>query len=175
MCAPSRGHRRLDSSTVIEPDESRPRPWLRWLVLFSLSGGSVAIGAALAVSVLLLAGWRHVPVNRYTVSVILETQATVAQREEVRAVLAKLPTVGGVTLQTREQAYADLTKTLTGINKPVPGEFTAETMPETLRASTVGRDFDCSAVTALHVYPGVSHLLVGMEQGGTGQRSTLGC
>lgn len=44
-----------------------------------------------------------------------------------------------------------------------------------LRTSAVGREFDCSAVAALNGHPGVSRLLVGMVQGGTGQRSVLGC
>jgi cell division protein FtsX len=125
-------------------------------VHFVVSGVSVLAGVVLTVAVLLVAGWRPVPVKRFEVRVFLTGEATPEQTDAARAVLGRIAGDAGVTRRTGEQGYADLEKSYAEAGDTLPGSVTPETIPDALVISAEGREVDCEPFAALNDNPGVS-------------------
>lgn len=135
------------------------RPTLRrWALGVALAGGSMVIGAVVAVAVLLVAGWRHVPDRRYDVAVFLTPSITAGDRAAVRARLERLPAVDGVRLETRQEAYDKFRKTWAG--RPEAADVSADALPESFRVTTRGEEFDCGPVRGLYDAPGVQQVTI---------------
>ncbi|MDI6097489.1 permease-like cell division protein FtsX [Actinoplanes sp. NEAU-A12] len=153
-----------------------PPPRREWPVHLVVSAASVLAGGTVALGVLLLAGWRHVPVHRYEINVMLAVEATTAQRDAARVVLDRVPANQGVTVVTREQALERVRKLMADEGKTTMLDgVKAEVLPESLKVSATGRDFDCSTVSALHGYAGVKSVRVARTHGGNGSLAELDC
>jgi cell division protein FtsX len=136
---------------------------------FVVSGVSVLAGAALAVVVLLLTGWQHVPVKHFEVRVFLTGEATAEQAGDAQAVLGR---IAGVTRRTGEQGYADLKKSYAETGDTLPESVTPDSMPDALVISIEGRELDCAPYTALNDNPGVSVVRVAELAGGVAVSAT---
>ena len=162
-------------TTVIDTVAPQAPPRRGWPVHLGVAAASVLVGGAVAFGVLLLAGWRPVPVHRYEINLMLAVEATTAQRDAARAVLERIPGNQGVTVVTREQALERVRKMMADEGKTMPDGVKAEALPEKLEVFATGRDFDCSTVSALHGYTGVKSVQVGRTHGGNGSLALLDC
>lgn len=132
---------------------------------------ALAVGASGTVGGLLAFGWRP-PVDRqFFVSVILKQEITDAQKATVRSALGKLD---GVQLETSAEAYADFQK-LWGDKPNKPTGITADSMPETFKATKVAHSFDCSLVSGVGGLPGVYSYTVVMRYTKKLPGATIGC
>jgi len=134
-----------------------------WLVTTILTVAALLIGAAATFGGLLLTGWRQQPEQHYTVLVFLKTDVTTGQREAVRAALTKIPSEGGVQLETSEQAYERFKEEFK--DRPQLLESTtAETLPQSFHVATVSRDdFDCTLLDPVRTMPGVDQYGVALS------------
>nr|WP_296069862.1 permease-like cell division protein FtsX [uncultured Actinoplanes sp.] len=165
----------VESADAAVAVSAGPKPSRRWLGYVVVAGASLVLGAVVATSVLLFSGWRYAPVNEYRITVTMKRDATAQQKDAARAVLAKLPSEKGVTTENRDEAFARMVKDFEDVGYPMPDGLSAEDMPEALKVSTKDRDFDCTAVSALHDNAGVDRFIVGMVDGATGRGAALGC
>ena len=142
------------TNAVTEVLEIPPPRRLRRVHL-AVAGLSALAGAAALVSVLLLSGWREVPVNQYEVRVFFTDEASAAQKDTVRATLDELPFDGAGRLLTREEALVLVRKTYADRGQPLPDTIKADSMSEMAVVATSGRDLSCAALTSLKDRPGV--------------------
>ncbi|MFC6567037.1 permease-like cell division protein FtsX [Actinoplanes utahensis] len=126
-----------------------------------VSGVSALAGVAVTSAVLLLAGWRHLPVNDYEVRVFLDKKVTAEQTEAIRTTLAGLAADGQVRLRTPEQNYADYLRSWADSGETPPEQVTADSFPETLVIDTTGRDFDCTPYAEVKDDAGVDSVRIG--------------
>ncbi|KHD75821.1 permease-like cell division protein FtsX [Actinoplanes utahensis] len=141
----------------------------------AVAGISVLAGSALTVAVLLLAGWRQVPVHRYEVTVALEVKATTAQRDTVRGTLAKALPGEDVQVVTREEQFEEFRRKWEADNGELPDSVTPALMNERLKISVSARTFDCDTLAGVHADAAVDSLSVDRVHGGTGLRSAIVC
>lgn len=159
----------IDSAEFAEPP---PRTWLTHLAVAGVSG---LAGVAVTVVALLLAGWRYVPVHRYEVTVVLEAETTVGQRDTVSRALTNAVPGTDVHVVTREELFEGFRKEWEAQNGELPESVTAAGVPERLEISTRGRDFDCAVLADVKASTEVSALHVRRVHGGTGQLSGIRC
>ena len=145
------------------------------LVHVVVSAVSVLAGAAVAVAVLLAAGWRHAPVHRYEIGVLLERGATAEQQAVVRDFLDGISDGKGVTLRNREEDFQEIRRKLEDDGLPMPKGASPADLPELMTVSAESRDFDCSTVAALHDNEAVENLGVTRTHGRTGVVAVLDC
>lgn len=145
-------------------------------VRFLVGALAAVAGAALAVTVLLLLGWRHVPVQRHEVRVFFGAEATAAQRAQARELLDGIPGADGpARFRTRAEAWADVQKVYADSGDPVPEGITSETVRETLIVSTRGREFACAPLEPVKTSPGVEMIRVAVFEDETGLIEALDC
>lgn len=158
-------------------ESAAPPPPARrgWPVHLAVAGVSLVAGVALTVAVLLLIGWRHVPVHRYDVTVQTERGTTVERRDEIGGTLAALFPGGDLKVQTREEIFERFRTEWEATNGELPDSVTAADSPELLTVSTDGRSFDCAVLADVKNLPGVAGANVHQVHGGTGRVSTIGC
>ncbi|MDI6097488.1 hypothetical protein QLQ12_02600 [Actinoplanes sp. NEAU-A12] len=132
-----------------------PSPRRLRRVHLAVAGVSALAGAAAVVAVLLLTGWREVPVNQYEVRVFFTDEATAAQKETVRAALDDLPFDGDGRLLTREEALVLMRKVYADRGTPLPDTIKADSVAEMAVVATSGRYLDCAPLSSLKDRPGV--------------------
>ncbi|MDI6102828.1 permease-like cell division protein FtsX [Actinoplanes sp. NEAU-A12] len=145
---------------LLEP-ESRPTSGPSWLHLLAAAAGALVFGTVASTGVMLFAGYRYTPEREFSVSVHLYPDADVRQRAAVETAMRRLPAEDGVRLESRQQAYEKLRARSTD---PVQWEgVDAESMPESLHLTTVGRDFDCAPIPGIRKLDGVDRVRVVMR------------
>jgi hypothetical protein len=166
----------IETAESPEPAPAAP-PRRSWPGLLALSGVSLLAGVAVTVAVLLLAGWRHVPVHRYEVVLLLEAQVSTGQRDEIVAEVAQtFPGDNTVTVVTREEIFESFRKEWeSNGNGALPGSVTPALSQEHLKVSLTGRNFDCALVRKFQDRGEVDHVSVTRWDGGTGKKSVMGC
>jgi cell division transport system permease protein len=122
---------------------------------------ALAAGAAGAVSVLLLSGWRKPLDREYRVSVFLKDDITAAQRTAVQAALEKLPARDGVHFESRAEAFKKFEELWKDERDKIPG-VEADDLPESFRLTVIAPEFDCAPLRAVHALPGVDKPIVSM-------------
>ncbi|MEU4621010.1 permease-like cell division protein FtsX [Actinoplanes sp. NPDC023801] len=174
MTDPQPTHDPFDVESWTEKAD-KPRPASRrWLHLLGTAAGALVLGAVASTTVMLVAGWRYVPEREFTVAVSMEPDADLRQRDAVEQALGALPARDGIRLETREQAYQKLRERAG--NDPVQLEgVTAESMPESLSLTTVGRDFECGPLPAVRKMAGVDRVRVVMRPGAGRPGAELVC
>ncbi|NMO49975.1 hypothetical protein HH310_02035 [Actinoplanes sp. TBRC 11911] len=153
----------IPDSPAPEP-EPTPAPARRrgpgWLVTASLTVVALLAGAGAAFAGLLLTGWRHQPVQHYSVYVYFKKDVTDAQREAVHAVLTAIPGNRGVRLETSQQAYEKFKETFKD-QPELLDRVTPSALPQSYQLETVSRDdFDCGLVRPLRTMPGMDQYTV---------------
>jgi cell division protein FtsX len=162
MTDPQPTHEPLDDGPwTVEDDEPHPGG-RRWLQLLGTAAGALVLGSVASTTVMLVAGWRYAPEREFTVAVSMEPDADSRQRDAVEQALSALPARDGIRLETREQAHQRFRERAG--NDPVQLEgITADSMPESLSLTTVGRDFDCGPLPAVRKMTGVGRVRVIMR------------
>ncbi|MDI6104857.1 permease-like cell division protein FtsX [Actinoplanes sp. NEAU-A12] len=143
----------VESGEPSAPAVRRARP-------VRLAGVCALVGAIVAVAVLLVAGWRAMPVNRYEVLVFLDAEATAEQRETIRVALNDLPYKQNARPRTKAESRAEVKKLYAAAGDSLPETASPESVAESLMVRTSGRAFDCSPLAAVTGLPGVANLLV---------------
>jgi hypothetical protein len=166
----------IETAESPEPAPAAPPRW-SWPGLLALSGVSLLAGVAVTVAVLLLAGWRHVPVHRYEVVLLLKAQVSTGQREEIAVEVARtFPGDNTVTVTTREEIFEAFRKEWeSNGNGTLPGSVTPALSQEHLKVSVSGRGFDCALVRKFQDRGEVDHVSVTRWDGDTGKKSVMGC
>jgi hypothetical protein len=166
----------IETAESPEPAPAAP-PRRSWPGLLALSGACLLAGVAVTVAVLLLAGWRHVPVHRFEVVLVLQAQVSSGQREEIVAeVLRAMPGENTVTVVTREEQFEAFREEWeSNGNGPLPDSVTPALSREQLKVSVSGRGFDCALVREFQDRGEVEQVSVTRWDGGTGRKSVMGC
>ncbi|GIE32241.1 hypothetical protein Ait01nite_052860 [Actinoplanes italicus] len=174
MTDPQPTHDPFDDEPWTEEVGEPPPADRRWLHLLGTAAGALVLGSVASTTVMLLAGWRYVPEREFAVSVAMEPDADTRQRDAVKRALGALPARDGIRLETREQAYQRFRERAG--NDPVQLEgITADSMPESLSLTTVGRDFDCGPLPAVREMTGVNRIRVVMRPGSGRPGAELVC
>jgi cell division protein FtsX len=174
MTDPQPTHDPFDVESWTEEDEEPHPAGRRWLHLLGTAAGALVLGSVASTTVMLVAGWRYVPEREFIVSVSMEPDADMRQRDAVKQALRVLPARDGIRIETREQAYQKFRERAG--NDPVQLEgITADSMPESLSLTTVGRDFDCGPLPAVRKMTGVDRVRVVMRPGAGRPGAELVC
>jgi hypothetical protein len=116
-------------------DTPAPPPPRSRRVPAAIAGLSLLAGAAVAVVVLLLAGWRHVPVQRFEMTVMLKPGSTV-------------------------ETYAEMARLYAEDGDTPPDSVTPMTASRSLVLVTSGRSFDCEPFAGLQRNAGVRTVVI---------------
>ncbi|MBB2941117.1 hypothetical protein FB565_000821 [Actinoplanes lutulentus] len=147
-------------TAFVEAPEPPAPPRRTRRVHLAVAGLSALTGAAVVVAVLLLIGWRAIPVNLYQVRVFFSADATTGQKEAARASLDDLFSDEEARLFTREDSLALAKKTYADKGDPLPPTLTAESMSEMAVISIKSREFDCAQVDSLKGGSGITGINV---------------
>ncbi|BEL07395.1 hypothetical protein Q0Z83_055860 [Actinoplanes sichuanensis] len=161
--------------SVVEQTEPVPVPRRAGRARLVFAGAFALLGVVITMAVLLLTGWRYVPVHRYEVAVHFEKAATPEHWDAVRADLDGLPHDEDVRVRTEEEALARLTEIYAADGDPVPDSVTRESVPRSLLLVTSGRSFDCEPFAGLKKSPGVADLVVAEFSGDGRLQSVFEC
>jgi hypothetical protein len=136
----------------------------RWLPAVAIALVAAIIGAGGAVGVLYGTGRLDGPTLQYSVSVYLEHDVTADEKAAIEAALSRFHPSGGVTFESREQAF----KNWQEMSKDLPkglGTVTADTLPESFHFDTKRRWFDCNVVRVVRNLQGVDEIVVAQLPG----------
>lgn len=143
--------------------------------LLAATAAALVVGATVASSVLLLAGYRYLPERRFEVVVYLEPEITVEQRAAVESSFpAGLSSGGTVRFETREEALARLRERWKDQRDRVEG-IQLESMSESFRLTSIAREFDCAPIPAIRELPGVERVWVVMRPAQSKYGAELSC
>jgi hypothetical protein len=144
----------------------------------SLAPLLLTILALVVVAAIAFAGGLFVglpPSNTYVTSVYLKTDVTTAQKDAVRTALTKLHPDGGVQFTDKATALKEFHQQFDSIDPTTARGMTADKMPESFKATTKGRTFDCTAVSPVKTLDGVDQVLVVQRPNGHRPGATIGC
>ena len=159
---------------VLLTESSADEPSRRTPMLFGVAAGALVAGALASTTVLLVAGYRHVPERRFEVTVTLQDAATAEQRSTVHSELADLPADGEVRFETREQALKRYKQSWKDDPERVAG-VQVESMPEAFHVTSTGREFECGPIPGIRELSGVDRAWVVMRPSGSRPGAELAC
>jgi cell division transport system permease protein len=145
----------------------------RWTALLAVAVVAMLLGAGIASTVILGFGVGQ-PSFKYAVSVFLNHDITDEQKTAVGSSLSRMHTVDGVHFENRDAAW----KKFQGTFKDHPAILNStkpDSLPESFRAETAGRVFDCAAVVAVRQLPGVEQITVVQYPSKGRPGATVGC
>ncbi|MEU4564395.1 permease-like cell division protein FtsX [Actinoplanes sp. NPDC023936] len=140
--------------------------------LLAFTAAALLAGAAASTTVLLVAGYRYAPVRSYEVTVELSESATEEHKSAIRSELDDAP--GEVVFENREEALARFRKEWKDDPERVAG-VQVESMSESFRLTSEGREFDCAPIPRIRELPGVERLWVVMEPTASRPGAEIGC
>ncbi|BEL07396.1 hypothetical protein Q0Z83_055870 [Actinoplanes sichuanensis] len=152
-----------------------PAPSRSWRLPALIAGLSMLAGSALTVAVLLLGGWRHVPVQRFDMTVVLKKEATAQQRDALGAALRAAFPGEALRVRTKEEIFEAFRTWMVGETGELPASETADAMQEQLIISTSGRSLDCDALKGISDDTAVDRLDITRTDTGTGRESGYSC
>ena len=159
-----------DPHPTDEPSAATSR---RRIPTLAIAAGALILGAIASTSTMLIAGYRYTPEREFTVAVHLLPDADDRQRAAVEKALARLPARDGVRLETRQEAYEKLRARSAGPEQMEGVE--ADSLPESLHLTTVGRDFDCAPIPRIRKLDGVDRVRVVLRPLPGRPGAELGC
>jgi cell division protein FtsX len=125
------------------------------LTTVAVSAVAMLLGVGIGGGGLYLAGFRQPEVRQFTVAVQLKREATAEQQAAIRA---RLQSIGTVTFESSEQAYArfkqlsqsaDLSDALSGL------DIGPDSLPASFSVASTGTEFRCATTDGLRDLPGV--------------------
>lgn len=149
-----------DNPPAIDPlpaPASRSVPWLHWVVLAAAAGTAMLCGAGAATLVTLLVmrgDDQPQTAQRYEVRVILDMDATAAQKAAVESMLSSRYPGGPIRLESRPEAYERF-KDVFKDRPDLLRDIRPEAMAESLLAVTTTKGFDCAALSPVEGVDGV--------------------
>ncbi|MFF0377623.1 permease-like cell division protein FtsX [Actinoplanes missouriensis] len=137
-----------------------------------VAAAALFAGAAASSTVMLVSGWRYAPVRSFEVTVELADSATEEHKAAVRSELDDVP--GEVVFESREEALTRFRKEWKDDPERVAG-VQVESMSESFRLTSEGREFDCAPIPRIRELPGVERLWVVMQPTASRPGAEIGC
>jgi cell division transport system permease protein len=120
---------------------------------------ALLVGAGAATGVWFVTRPPDVPVHQFTVTILLENDATPEQKAAIEAALPAFKAKGAITFTNRDEAWREMQEMMK--DRPDFLESTGkDAMPESFNLETEGRLFDCTGYTTVRHMAGVDEIQV---------------